>query len=789
MGAISPPRPVPPREKERGHPQPASVIARLEAWSEEQNIDALESGLTCATSYAEAVVIMHRLRTLRRDDTMPLQLVGQRIGLYFLRDIAAHPGELRAIFLEDSLLADHLAYLWAARTREVAGYVCRVGFKPDKRIGYYSVPSALTPPAALKHEHRHMWIKSLYRLTHTRMVIKTDEATRQDVEAHIIAQGGLISKRASAAYLKRLSNYLWKNREETVRCTKKYRESEACTYHALADVAAEQEEGLIERLLEAGAKVRANKMSIPTYQSQHVLSPGKRFSLHLEEGGAVHYVPHYSMGTKQVQRYQHRLRVQLTPTDGARLKQKFRAAYSPFMIRKSEMLVATRAREEQFLLLDKLSTGERSRAQAAADKRAMCVLTYFTRGKASERHYMRPTTTKDMHRAGYIAVGGGCWLAARYARSLQSDCRAIDEILAHQQMQSSSSWEDDKAYQGISDPAMRPYLAKALLGIADGKKKLGVTRLHQRYLGDVLVHHEQVAKVRETVEHSAPFSERGTLRFENIDPRKFVSLLHRLEIAQRAVPKVPYQTIYRGSHRRGRVTAVHPEYASGKEQLPPLPGKMVIHGMTGVYGNQEALSRLVKLQQAGGLKAITERRRMGIKVISLSPRGDIASGIDTGVSAKIGDDPEYGSHIIFAMNPAILERRDIWFSDCDFGAGSSRYDKYTAYAHKIGQGKIYLPPPHAARSEHLKHGVDGFDNEVYFKHEINLDEVEVLFVSRVGGLDSKVQVLVDIWKKQAAPGGHLGVIPFGGSAKSSLAEQDSTIAAALKAYLKQSSTI
>jgi hypothetical protein len=81
------------------------------------------------------------------------------------------------------------------------------------------------------------------------------------------------------------------------------------------------------------------------------------------------------------------------------------------------------------------------------------------------------------------------------------------------------------------------------------------------------------------------------------------------------------------------------------------------------------------------------------------------------------------------MKPEVLQRRDLWFSDRDYGGGEDRYKKYTKYAKKIGQGKIYREPDHEARQKHLAEGgVSGHYNEVYLKHEISWDEIDTIFV-------------------------------------------------------------
>jgi hypothetical protein len=131
----------------------------------------------------------------------------------------------------------------------------------------------------------------------------------------------------------------------------------------------------------------------------------------------------------------------------------------------------------------------------------------------------------------------------------------------------------------------------------------------------------------------------------------------------------------------------------------------------------------------GGLKATAERRRMGIRVKTLSPIGDIASGIDMGVPTSIGTKPPFGDCIVFAFTPDILARRDVFFAPRDFGAGINRYQHFQQYAASIGQERIYHSPSPEARERHISCGIDSSSNEAYFKYEIPWSEVDMIILS------------------------------------------------------------
>jgi hypothetical protein len=153
---------------------------------------------------------------------------------------------------------------------------------------------------------------------------------------------------------------------------------------------------------------------------------------------------------------------------------------------------------------------------------------------------------------------------------------------------------------------------------------------------------------------------------------------------------------------------------------------------------------------------------MGIGFNSMSPRGDIASGIDGGVPCKIGNVPCYGAMVVFAMKPEVLERRDLFFSNHDFGGGKDRYPHFTQYAKRIGQERIFLPAPHHARQKHLNEGTEPNDNEVYLQYEIAWDEIDTIFISTQMGLYDKAVARINAWQAEGLVNPSVRVVPYNG---------------------------
>lgn len=275
----------------------------------------------------------------------------------------------------------------------------------------------------------------------------------------------------------------------------------------------------------------------------------------------------------------------------------------------------------------------------------------------------------------------------------------------------------------------------------------------------------KIIHTEQDIPHLAPFSERGVLRMENIEPRQALGILRELRLVQDVCELIPYHLIYRGEHRRGRVLPWLESYAEGKYALQLQDGHMVMHGMTGVRNNAQVLERLESMHESGGLKSISERRRMQVGVHTMSPLGDIASGVDQGVPCKIGDQPSYGKFVFFGMRPEALHRRDLWFSDRDFGGGKCRYNFYQEYAEKIGQKRIYHPATHGSRSRHLEESTDFSHNEVWFKFEIPWDEIDTIFIFASEELVKEITDRVQKWQAAGTLPGHIQVTRVANSKK------------------------
>lgn len=231
--------------------------------------------------------------------------------------------------------------------------------------------------------------------------------------------------------------------------------------------------------------------------------------------------------------------------------------------------------------------------------------------------------------------------------------------------------------------------------------------------------------------HSSKFkeavhSEQGILRVHAKTPEDALKALTEAKLAKSVCKSVPGDEIYRGKHRFGHVTPLYEPLATGEEAVSLPDEHMIIHGLTGAGGN--AKGHLENIIKSGGLKSIAERRRMNIKTQSMSPLGDIASGIDMGVPCKIGRETQYGGAIFFGMKPEAIERRDLWFSNVDFGGGHNRNASYQKYAKGLGQNDIHSPCPTEGRKKHLKNGL-GATNEIYFRGEVSWNDVDTLFVA------------------------------------------------------------
>lgn len=232
----------------------------------------------------------------------------------------------------------------------------------------------------------------------------------------------------------------------------------------------------------------------------------------------------------------------------------------------------------------------------------------------------------------------------------------------------------------------------------------------------------------------SPISERGRLKVEGKEPQRILSELEKLGVVTEFYKEVPYNLL---SGTRNRVKVLHDDYLLGCEAPKLPPGHMILHGMTSTKSDvleseqTKITNRLVKIIESGGLLSTRARRHEKIEVESLSPLGDIASGIDHGVPATLGKVPFYGSGIFFALKPHLLCTKEIWFSETDYGPGQDRSVLYDNYAQSLGLKNKFHTPDNAARVKHLERLQRGeleADNEIYFADEVCFADMDSIFV-------------------------------------------------------------
>jgi len=259
---------------------------------------------------------------------------------------------------------------------------------------------------------------------------------------------------------------------------------------------------------------------------------------------------------------------------------------------------------------------------------------------------------------------------------------------------------------------------------------------------DVTVPEPQVERLAGAVDNPAPFSERGKLRVEDATPAEAVKCLKALGLTTGLAEQVPYNVLYHGERRVGRVQPRLPEFVATGRKLDSDPGqRVVIHGLTAK--DEDTAGLIESLIESGGVMSTAERRRMGIDVRTESVAGDTGSGIDQYVFCTYNDTPQFGQGAWLLLKPTVLERRDIAFAPTDFGGGSDRWTRYNGFANQIGQGKFTDPPDIDARNRAIDM-MDHADAEVLLKHSIPWEDVDTLFVSEDA---ERVKDLVDEAKR------------------------------------------
>lgn len=186
----------------------------------------------------------------------------------------------------------------------------------------------------------------------------------------------------------------------------------------------------------------------------------------------------------------------------------------------------------------------------------------------------------------------------------------------------------------------------------------------------------------------------------------------------------------------------------------------IIHGMTGCDSPDEALKRLQNIIDYGGILSQQQRRKQDLKLKTLSPVGDIASGIDWAVPATIRPIPTYGKWIFFILEPEILHRNHIFFAPKDFGGGKNRFSAYQNYAKSIEQQCFTSPPSFKSRRIHWQNinKIISQFNEVWFKDIITWDEIKTVAVDKT--ILFEVQTIINKAQQNKLISGHIQVVEY-----------------------------
>lgn len=602
--------------------------------------------------------------------------------------------------------------------------------------------SILHPPESWAQKDKKSWQTQCNKLWSKKLDL-TGSLDEQALEIHCKAQAPLVWENLSKARRARLIKLLLASATEP--STREQWRDGPPRFSHFAELPESSEEELIKRLLAAGARVEDNQMELPGYRSQHKLEAGKRFSLELEDGTLIHYVPHGSVGVAEQTSRTHTLEFSITDQEKNKLLTQLGKHYGAQKINLEDYLEVKRGGRRRLAHRSEYDQATWRAMEKAADEE------WWYKGEAISVPY----EYQIADHLGLRSIGHNGLCLERHqaheyelARAELHKCPAdfkLQELElkgedAEQALARLQKQINQKQFATFSHPVLRELVENKF-------SKRQVTPW---------------ASSRDRVEHRAPASERGQLRVEHADAATAVKHLNQLGITGALTAKVDYEKIYRGPRRQGRVHVLHPEYTEEKVKPKLKKNHMLLHGMTGVSTNAQALTRLDNIVEAGGLKSISERRRMNIAARSMSPKGDIASGIDMAVPCKVGDHPAYGANkICFAMRPEALKRRDLFFAPCDYGASKTRYDQYQKYARSIGQQHMYDPPDHQARTRHLNKGLDS-SNEAWLKHEINWDEIDTVFVadqdgSPASGLVSQVKARIQKYQQQGLIPEHVRV--------------------------------
>jgi hypothetical protein len=484
-------------------------------------------------------------------------------------------------------------------------------------------------------------------------------------------------------------------------------------WHSFAEIGETDDSTVVAALIAHAGHAEANELEFPVYDSRHSLHAGTAITATVD-GVSVRYVPHN--GTTG-QPYQHTSTEYQFPQGAALRALALQHAHDndaeQYSVHAKDLYVCERNGVVDGLVdrysvpsnaLRAIGMGDTSVVEESWEGDEMT----YRRMTGEEHETLLPKT--------WTALPNNRWVLTADMEEHAAEHERIADLI----------------YTGlVEQPLSVPYNA-AQSDIANRfeafAERFPEWSAHGERLFALATSADAATITHEHVEQRAPFSERGKLVVEGATPVQTAKVLAKLGLARRPCKHIPPTLVYPDTERTGRIAPRHPDAARGLARTRPPENEMVIHGLTGVQSPEQALTRFERLVENGGLKSIAERRRQAISVNSLSPIGDIASGIDTGVPCKIGSTPEYGQHIFLGMRPDILDRRDVWFAPRDFGGCETRYDRYNDYARELGQRRFFDPPSTSARKTHLESSERGQSNEVYFKNEVRWSDVDTVFV-------------------------------------------------------------
>jgi hypothetical protein len=529
----------------------------------------------------------------------------------------------------------------------------------------------------------------------------------------------------------------------------------------------ELEEIFIERLLEDNTLIEDNQMQIQEYESVHEIHPGKRFVLR-DGSYELSYVPHYSVGREKISLdcYQSRLDKTLELKDRitwALIKNKVFTTRDIWLVTaRFDQKDAPRIRTE---ILPWLSTDRREALKKSFETNEEYVR--INSQGIEVREKARPVTDKELceqyldywkeftQEQGLDSLDSKepqakHWIRQRDWAKLEAQKEKVNKLWEKELVWNWKTSADFNRETKITEPAHQALLAEFQ---RFSSLDFDVSAIFKPWPKEFSTSCRSEIQ-REWIEQTAPYSQRGVLKVRGLKPHDVAQKFRELGLIKDDHYTSDLETLKKRDQQNeesehkleyGRALYKHQDYLDKKNHLD-LEDNMIIHGMSGCPDSSAALGRLEKIILTGGLKSLEERRRMGIQVDSLSPRGDIVSGLDVGVPCKIGSSTRYGRYIFFGLDPRAIYRRDIWFAPTDFGPGFNRYDSYGDYARSLGCKSMHDYPGHQARKEHIAQAICSEDNEIWFRHEIPWREINTLWIQQ--DIFESAQAMIEKYRHQ-----------------------------------------